>query len=153
MFIISNVSINKMFQMFAIFPMFKIFKIFSLFKGFNDYNVFNTSNVFNILNVFHISKVNVPSNGILLGCKGSASSRDILTLAEESVGQDLLGIMVWYVSVVDGLHYQVKVKNFLTFVRNLPRSWLVDPSEFLGLVTFFKFAFRNLPGFVFLNSK
>jgi hypothetical protein len=56
--------------------------------------------------------VNVPTNAILLGCKGSSSSRDIMTLAEESVAQDILGIMVWYVSVVDGLHYQVN-KNFL----------------------------------------
>ena len=42
----------------------------------------------------------------MLGCKGSSSQRDIMTLAEESVNQDLLGIMVWYVSVVDGLRYQ-----------------------------------------------
>jgi hypothetical protein len=30
-----------------------------------------------------------------------------MTLAEESVKQDLLGIMVWYVSVVGGLQYEV----------------------------------------------
>lgn len=51
-------------------------------------------------------KVNVPTNAIMLGCKGSSSSRDIMTLAEESVNQNLLGIMVWYVSVVNGLQYQ-----------------------------------------------
>ena len=50
-------------------------------------------------------KVNVPSNVILVGCKGSASSSDIMTLARESVSQDLLGLMVWYCSVQNGLVY------------------------------------------------
>lgn len=51
-------------------------------------------------------QVNVQTDAIMLGCKGSASSRDIMTLAEESVKQNLLGIMVWFVSAVDGLQYQ-----------------------------------------------
>ena len=50
-------------------------------------------------------KVNVPKDAILLGCKGSAKGDDIQTLASESVDQGLLGIMVWYASVVDGLRF------------------------------------------------
>ena len=49
--------------------------------------------------------VNVPTNKILLGAKGQTSSGDILTLATESVRQDLLGIMVWYASVKNGFQY------------------------------------------------
>ncbi len=49
--------------------------------------------------------MNVPTNSILLGCKGSASPQDIQTLAKESIDQDLLGIMVWYSSVIGGLKY------------------------------------------------
>ena len=41
----------------------------------------------------------------MIGCKGSAKADDIQTLADESVDQGLLGIMVWYASVVDGLRY------------------------------------------------
>merc|ERR1719348_998865 len=50
-------------------------------------------------------KVNAPKNVILLGAKGQASSSDIAKLAEESVSQDLLGIMVWYASVKNGFDY------------------------------------------------
>jgi len=51
-------------------------------------------------------KVDVPKPSILLGCKGSSSSSSILTLARESVKRDLLGVMVWYCSVRNGLKYQ-----------------------------------------------
>jgi len=50
-------------------------------------------------------KVDVPKPDILLGCKGSSSSGTIDTLAKESVKQDLLGIMVWFCSVQNGLVY------------------------------------------------
>jgi len=49
--------------------------------------------------------VDVPSNRILAGCKGSSSSGTITTLAQESVKQDLLGVMVWFCSVQNGLVY------------------------------------------------
>lgn len=52
-------------------------------------------------------KVNVNSKAVMLGCKGSASSETIMKLAEESVKQDLLGIMVWYASVQNGFQYEV----------------------------------------------
>ena len=48
-----------------------------------------------------------PKNVILLGAMGQSSSSDIKTLAEESVKQDLLGIMVWYASVKNGFDYAV----------------------------------------------
>ncbi|XP_023334408.1 uncharacterized protein LOC111705930 isoform X2 [Eurytemora carolleeae] len=50
-------------------------------------------------------KVDVPKPQILLGCKGSSNPSDILSLAEESGKQDLMGIMVWYSSVRNGLKY------------------------------------------------
>ena len=50
-------------------------------------------------------EVDVTSTDILLGCKGSANSADIMTLAQESVRQELLGVMVWFCSVQDGLVY------------------------------------------------
>jgi len=50
-------------------------------------------------------KVDVPRIQILAGCKGSSSSGTISTLAEEAVKQDLLGIMVWFCSVQNGLVY------------------------------------------------
>jgi len=50
-------------------------------------------------------KVNAPTNTILLGAKGQASSRDIVKLANAAVEQDLLGIMVWYASVKNGFDY------------------------------------------------
>jgi len=50
-------------------------------------------------------KVNAPNSVILLGAKGQASSSDIAKLAEASISQDLLGIMVWYASVKNGFDY------------------------------------------------
>jgi len=50
-------------------------------------------------------KVDVPKDRILLGCKGSSSSNTILELASEAVKRDLLGVMVWYCSVRNGLKY------------------------------------------------
>ena len=41
----------------------------------------------------------------MLGAKGSTSSRHILKLAREAKRQDMLGVMVWYCSVVNGLKY------------------------------------------------
>ena len=42
--------------------------------------------------------MNVNSKAVLVGCRGIASPATISKLAEESVKQDLLGIMVWYVN-------------------------------------------------------
>ena len=53
-----------------------------------------------------LCKVDVPTTQILVGAKGSSRRSDIMTLARESVSQDLLGIMVWYCSVQDGLQYE-----------------------------------------------
>jgi len=50
-------------------------------------------------------KVDVPKENVLLGCKGSASSKTIVKLAHEAVRRDLLGVMVWYCSVRNGLKY------------------------------------------------
>lgn len=50
--------------------------------------------------------VDVTISDIMLGCKGSASSGDIMTLAGEAIAQDLRGVMVWYCSVVGGLKYE-----------------------------------------------
>ena len=50
-------------------------------------------------------QVDVPKDRILLGAKGSTSSRFIMKLAREAVRQDLLGIVVWYCSVQNGLKY------------------------------------------------
>jgi len=50
-------------------------------------------------------KVDVPKIQILLGAKGTANPGTIDTLAKESVSQDLLGIMVWFCSVQNGLVY------------------------------------------------
>jgi len=50
-------------------------------------------------------EVNVPKPSILLGCLGSSSSADITTLANEAINQDLLGVMVWFCSVRNGLSY------------------------------------------------
>ena len=52
-------------------------------------------------------KVDVPYNAILCGAMGSASATDINTLAEESIRQNLLGIMVWYASVINGFQYGI----------------------------------------------
>jgi len=50
-------------------------------------------------------QVDVPKAQIMVGSRGTASEDTINTLAEESVKQDLLGIMVWYCSVRNGLVY------------------------------------------------
>lgn len=50
-------------------------------------------------------KVNVPTNAILLGAKGSSTSAEITQLARASIDGDLLGIMVWYASVKNGFDY------------------------------------------------
>ena len=42
------------------------------------------------------NQVDVPTDRILLGCKGASSSSTIKKLAEKSVRQDLLGVMVWF---------------------------------------------------------
>jgi len=52
-------------------------------------------------------KVDVPKPQILVGSKGSSSASTINQLAQACVKDDLLGIMVWYCSVVNGLKYQV----------------------------------------------
>jgi len=49
--------------------------------------------------------VDVPRPQILLGCKGSSGRSTIATLASESIKQDLLGVMVWFCSVRNGLVY------------------------------------------------
>ena len=48
----------------------------------------------------------MPTTQILVGAKGSSQPADIMKLATESVRQDLLGIMVWYCSVQEGLLYE-----------------------------------------------
>jgi len=50
-------------------------------------------------------QVDVPRSNIFAGCKGSSSSGTITTLAREAVNQDLLGVMVWFCSVKNGLVY------------------------------------------------
>merc|ERR1712130_1050470 len=50
-------------------------------------------------------KVDVPRSQILLGCKGSSGSSTIGKLAQEAVRQDIMGIMVWFCSVRNGLVY------------------------------------------------
>ena len=52
-------------------------------------------------------QVNVPKNAILLGCKGITMSQSIMTLAEESAKQNLLGVMIWYASVRNGFQYEI----------------------------------------------
>lgn len=51
-------------------------------------------------------KVNVATDAIMLGCKGSSSSSTIMALAQGAVEQNLSGIMVWYVSAVGGFQYE-----------------------------------------------
>merc|ERR1712147_326415 len=50
--------------------------------------------------------VDVTISDIMLGCKGSARSGDIMTLAGEAISQDLRGVMVRYCSVEGGLKYE-----------------------------------------------
>lgn len=47
----------------------------------------------------------VPMASIMAGCSGGATSDDISTIASAVVSQDLLGIMIWYASVVNGFVY------------------------------------------------
>ena len=48
---------------------------------------------------------NSPYTSILIGCKGTNTASDIETLANETLNQNLLGVMVWYASVIDGFQY------------------------------------------------
>ena len=50
-------------------------------------------------------KVNVPTPRISVGCKGVSDPDDILKLADEVVQENLMGIMVWYASVIGGRQY------------------------------------------------
>lgn len=50
-------------------------------------------------------KVDVPKSRILLGCKGSSNRESITGLASAAVKQEIMGVMVWYCSVRDGLKY------------------------------------------------
>ena len=50
-------------------------------------------------------KVDVPYEAILLGCQGGSANQPIVEMANEVVKQDLLGIMVWFASVKNGLVY------------------------------------------------
>jgi len=47
-------------------------------------------------------KTDVPKNCILLGAKGATGAGTIRTLADETMKNDYLGIMVWYASVKNG---------------------------------------------------
>ena len=58
----------------------------------------NTINSILYISIFSNYQVNVNSKAVLVGCRGIASPATISKLAEESVKQDLLGIMVWYVN-------------------------------------------------------
>ena len=42
----------------------------------------------------------MPTDRILLGCKGASSSSTIGKLAQKAVRQDLLGVMVWFCRLV-----------------------------------------------------
>jgi len=50
-------------------------------------------------------KTDVPKNCILLGAKGAAGGSTIRKLADATMKNDYLGIMVWYASVKNGLQY------------------------------------------------
>ena len=50
--------------------------------------------------------VDVTMGDIMLGCKGSSGSGDIMVLTGEAIAQDLRGVMVWYCSVAGGLKYE-----------------------------------------------
>ena len=51
-------------------------------------------------------KAAVPKNAILLGAQGNTGAGAVAKLAQQSVEQDLLGIMVWYSSVKNGFQYK-----------------------------------------------
>lgn len=48
-----------------------------------------------------------PNNTIILGAKGQAGDATINALVDACIANDYLGIMVWYVSVPNGLQYAV----------------------------------------------
>jgi len=50
-------------------------------------------------------KNDVPKNCILLGAKGATGGSTIRQLADATMKNDYLGIMVWYASVKNGLQY------------------------------------------------
>jgi len=50
-------------------------------------------------------KTDVPKNAILLGAKGATGGSTIRKLADATMQNDYLGIMVWYASVKNGLKY------------------------------------------------
>ena len=54
----------------------------------------------------HPISASTPNNAILLGAKGVTSSSAIIQLAQASVKDNLLGIMVWYASVGNGFQYK-----------------------------------------------
>merc|ERR1712156_46457 len=54
----------------------------------------------------HPVSASVPNDAILLGAKGVTSSSDIIQLAQTSVKDNLLGIMVWYAYVDNGFQYK-----------------------------------------------
>lgn len=74
--------------------------------------------------------VDVPYKQILLGCKGSSSYNDIITLAQEAVRQDLLGIMVWYVSAVDGFQYD---RSWDALENTGSQSGYIDALQLFGV--------------------
>ena len=63
--------------------------------------------------------MNVNSKAVLVGCGGISSPADISKLAEESVKQDLLGIMVWYVKQISGFFGYLFIYLWHAFVYNL----------------------------------
>jgi len=54
----------------------------------------------------HPISASTPNNAILLGAKGVTSSSALVQLAQASMKDDLLGIMVWYASVDNGFQYK-----------------------------------------------
>jgi len=74
-------------------------------------------------------KVDVPKDRILLGAKGSTSSRHILKLAREAKRQDMLGVMVWYCSVVNGLKY---AENWDCTGRDDSMAGFVEAMDYLN---------------------
>jgi len=54
----------------------------------------------------HPITASTPNNAILLGAKGVTSSSALVQLAQASMKDDLLGIMVWYASVDNGFQYK-----------------------------------------------
>ena len=69
-------------------------------------------------------QVDVPTDRILLGCKGASSSATIKKLTEKSVRQDLLGVMVWFCRFPSDIHNV----NFFTRIeisaQNFTPKWV-----------------------------